>query len=208
MNAKLLNNLALVETSDGSATLFSTEYQQTYHSKHGALNECEHIYLHASGVFERLQAGKITRLLEVGFGTGLNFLVTAALARKSCTALQYWAIEKNWVPEKQFAELNYGRHFPKLHDVWSAFSTMQPALLQENIARFHFEPNIELTILFGDATILDIPLKNFHAVYHDAFSPEANPELWTADFFQKIKESCEEERFFPLILQRNQCSRL
>lgn len=66
-----------LETSDGSRTLHSDRYAQTYRSLHGALTESRHVFLEGSGVAERLRAGRSTAVLEVGFGTGLNFLVTA-----------------------------------------------------------------------------------------------------------------------------------
>ncbi|KAA3618068.1 MAG: hypothetical protein DWQ05_08470 [Calditrichaeota bacterium] len=193
MNINMSEKFQTIKTSDGSSTFYSEEYQQTYHSKHGAVSECEHIYLNTSGVAERLKKGQATRVLEVGFGTGLNFLVTANLAQETGTKLEYWGIEKEWLPEKVFQELDHSRNFTGLHDMYSSISSAGAGGLNnlENKSHtFPFLHNIELHILLGDACELEIPNHQFHAIYHDAFSPDANPELWTSEFFTNIKSKC------------------
>ena len=71
---------SLVRTADGLDTLYSARYGQTYHSRHGAGTEARHVFLDGSGVADRLADGLPTRVLEVGFGTGLNFFLTAQQA--------------------------------------------------------------------------------------------------------------------------------
>ncbi|KAA3658639.1 MAG: hypothetical protein DWQ10_10775 [Calditrichaeota bacterium] len=181
----------MIKTTDGYQTLFSSEYRQSYHSKHGARSECVHIYLQASGVARRLQNGLSTTVLEVGFGTGLNFLVTSAMARKTGTPLRYVGLEKNWLPSNVFEELDYAAHLPEIQDICQAISLAKLPSVSENELNFHFTPAIELTVIFSDATKMKIPSLGYDAVYHDAFSPDANPELWTPDFFHKIRKTCE-----------------
>jgi tRNA U34 5-methylaminomethyl-2-thiouridine-forming methyltransferase MnmC len=67
----------LQTTRDGSDTLYSVEFQQTFHSIPGALTETEYVFVKGTGVADRLRQGQASRILEVGFGTGLNFLATA-----------------------------------------------------------------------------------------------------------------------------------
>ena len=74
------------DTADGSRTLYSERYAQTFHSDKGAVTESRHVFLEASGVTERVQQGEATTVLEVGFGTGLNFFLTADLALSAGSA--------------------------------------------------------------------------------------------------------------------------
>ena len=95
-------------TADGFDTLYSPVYGQTYPSKHGALIEARHVFLEGSDVAERLAQGLPTRVLEVGFGTGLNFLLTAHRAASVNVPLQYVALEKDMLPADVLARLNHG----------------------------------------------------------------------------------------------------
>jgi len=85
--------MKLVLTKDGSSTLFSTVYGQTFHSIHGALTESRHVFLDSSGTATRLRERQKTDILEIGLGAGLNFLLTADLALKHGTQLNYTAFE-------------------------------------------------------------------------------------------------------------------
>ncbi len=183
----------IIETSDGSRTLFSAVYRQSYHSKHGALNECEHVYLQASGMAERLRKGLATRIIEVGFGTGLNFLTTAAAAKKAGAQLDYWAVEKQLLPASLFLELDYIKFFPGLDSLFSSLAMVFKSAKNDsvgNVWKIQFAETITLHVMRCDALRLTLPQQQFNAVYHDAFSPAANPELWTAAFFMKIKSCC------------------
>ena len=97
----------IVTTDDGSATRHSERYGETYHSVHGALTEARHIYLNASGVADRLAGKQSTRVLEIGFGLGLNFLLTADLAVMHSTALDYHAIEHDSDGLRLIGDMNY-----------------------------------------------------------------------------------------------------
>lgn len=175
-------------TKDGSPTLFSERYQQTYHSKHGSLTESNHIFLEATGVRNRLQAGDSTRVLEVGLGTGLNFLLTAREALVSGTGLEYWAFEHTIISTATFASLKLDTCIQDT-GLLDAFSEVLRALADaadDHMHSFAIRPSIQLHVLKGDALNVDLPDARYHAVYQDAFSPDVNPELWSSLFFQRI----------------------
>ncbi|MBX2839787.1 MAG: hypothetical protein KTR35_23220, partial [Gammaproteobacteria bacterium] len=86
-----------IVTADNSATRFSERYQQTYHSQHGALAESRYVFLEASGVAARLENQTPTSVLEIGFGLGLNFLITADAAESRGTPLNYFAFEHDLI---------------------------------------------------------------------------------------------------------------
>lgn len=88
----------MILTADGSRTLRSTAHGQTFKSRQGALTESRAVFVEGSGVAARLAAGIPTSVLEIGFGTGLNFLVTAEAARGAGTSLCYVAVESDLLP--------------------------------------------------------------------------------------------------------------
>ena len=176
-------------TVDGSDTLFSTAYGQVYHSIFGALTETNYVFIQGAGVEERLARGQPTRILEVGFGTGLNFFVTAHLAQMTQTPLHYVALEKTLLPHELLSQLNHGQLLDEGNALRETFLTWRiglPNPLPTKALRWAYASDSSLDLILGDATTIDIPLLSYHAVYHDAFSPEANPELWTADYFARL----------------------
>jgi tRNA U34 5-methylaminomethyl-2-thiouridine-forming methyltransferase MnmC len=176
-------------TADGSDTLYSTEYQQTFHSKHGALTETEHVFLDGTGVKQRVAAREPTRILEVGFGTGLNFWATVRHSRAASTSLHYVALEKHLLPAVTLAQLNHSQLFEDIEDIRRAFLTWRsdlPDPISDSTLRWEFDDRLQLEIVVGDATGVEIPQRDYHAIYHDPFSPAANPELWTQEFFARL----------------------
>ena len=96
-------------TNDGSRTLKSERYGETYHSTNGALTEARHVFLDATGVAHRLAAGTPTSVLEIGFGLGLNTLLSADLADHHEAALDYHSFENALVSAKTLDELEYAK---------------------------------------------------------------------------------------------------
>lgn len=191
---------AIEITGDGSATLFNERFQEAFHSGHGAAAESRHVFLGASGVQERLLAGQTSIVLEIGFGLGLNFVLTAAQALQSGAALRYVALELELQSAAVLARLNYAAFAPEL---WAALLDWRNQLCDtpEYPVTFSFPADgglIELQVVPGDATSLLRPASEpagtklqlppgvqpgpFNAVYQDAFSPAANPELWSPTF--------------------------
>lgn len=175
-------------TADGVDTLYSTAYAQTYHSKHGALAEARHVFLKGSGVAARLAEGLPTRVLEVGFGTGLNFLVTAHHATQTGAPLYYTALEHDLLPAAVLARLNHGTRLgaPALHEALLAWRSALPHRVAPGIYPHAFSETLTLTLIAGDATIAPLSASEAEAVYLDAFSPDANPELWTPAFLAQL----------------------
>lgn len=178
-------------TKDGSPTLFSERYQQTYHSIHGSLTESNHIFLSETGVKDRLQAGSSTNILEVGLGTGLNFLLTAQVALASHASLEYWAFEHTIISKATFLALGLEKFIDnhtlldRFADTLESLSTAPP-LKTYSLTLFE---GVHLHVLKGDATEMPVPNIQFDAVYQDAFSPDVNPELWSTVFFQRIYDT-------------------
>ncbi len=188
--SKTLSETKVVTTADGSNSLFSDTYDQTFHSDKGAVAESKHVFLNASGIVDLVaqQEHKQLNILEVGFGTGLNFFLTSDLFIAKDISLHYTAFEHSLLTSDVIASLNYDKHLEHLN-LYNQFLDFRKNFKEETSTfEFRFE-NIQLTILLGDALEQSVADAYFHAVYQDAFSPEANPELWSEDFFKRLQKS-------------------
>ena len=173
--------MELITSDDGSLTAFSENYQQTFHSRFGALSEARQVYLENSGVAKRLARGTSTRVLEIGFGLGLNFLTTATYALRHNTPLHYTGIENDLISPDVLNDLRYAEH----KEISVAVPILQNLLAADAAKRRSVaiqSPPVSVEVLKVDAEVVSLPKKSFDAIYLDAFSPEANPELWTPTF--------------------------
>ncbi|MEO6282243.1 MAG: tRNA (5-methylaminomethyl-2-thiouridine)(34)-methyltransferase MnmD [Dyadobacter sp.] len=166
-----------IVTQDGSHSLYSSQYQQQYHSLQGALGEAVHIYINL-GLRPILEnASAPVHVFEMGFGTGLNAFLAWKLADELGKQIYYTSIEAFPVTSGEASLLNYetltGQSgFMKLHDSpWSA----QHAI-SDNFSLKKEDTRLED---FSSTEIFDV-------IFYDAFDPRAQPELWTAEIFSKI----------------------
>ncbi|MEM9996323.1 MAG: tRNA (5-methylaminomethyl-2-thiouridine)(34)-methyltransferase MnmD [Bacteroidota bacterium] len=175
---------AIRRTADGTDTLYHPAYSQTYHSHHGALAEARHVFLEATGVADRLARRTSAAVLEVGFGTGLNALLTAQAALQHGTPLTFVSLEREVLPAATLAALNHGAvlDVQPLADALVAWRASLPAPVPVGRYACDLAPSVALHLLVGDAASAVLPSNAFDAVYLDAFSPDANPGLWTAPF--------------------------
>ncbi len=164
-------------TDDGSHTLYVPEFDEHYHSTYGAIQESIHIFLNA-GFYHSKQ--NPLRILEVGFGTGLNCYLTAKATNKQKREVIYHAIELHPLEKSCTEKLNYVKQsnskdfalFKKIHDCpWEK--------------KIRISEHFELQKLQGDLLTCHLPMK-YDLVYFDAFSPNVQPRLWSKDVFEKI----------------------
>ena len=181
--------MELVTTADGSHTLYSTRYRQTYYSRHSALTESRHVFVDATGLAERLCRGQRLGILEVGFGSGLNFLLAADLALSAGASLEYTALEHTLIDTSILAQLNHAeligvpRFWRELLNYLRRFQI--DAIPSDE--PFHYQ-TIELTILATPAGLADQGGQVVDVVFLDAFSPDENPELWSPEFLHLMHE--------------------
>lgn len=176
----------LTETGDTSNTLYSERYKQTYHSRFGALTESMHVFLHGAHVSTRLSAQLPTRVLEIGFGLGLNCLLSADCAQNHQTPLHYTGIEHDPITGTQLHTLDY-QHLLRRPDLANDLATLldnpdQPADLGDHtIVELHVENATSERLL--QSLAMKPP---YDAIYLDAFSPEHNAECWTLSFLSHL----------------------
>jgi len=172
----------IILTADGSKTIFIPELNECYHSSNGAFAESMHIFINA-GYRYAVENKKSLNILEIGFGTGLNALLTLIETLKDNRVVDYLGVEPYRIGKQQLEELDYPEltgvpgakmYFEELHKTSSA----NP--VSENF-----------TISVSEEKIEKIALKKsfYDLVYFDAFAPDVQPELWQPEIFDKIAAS-------------------
>ena len=162
------------QTADGSATLFIPEMDEHYHSVKGARTESQHIFIDMG-----LKASRALQphILEIGFGTGLNALLTLEEAEREGRQIQYTSIERYPLDWTDVDALNYSDN--------PLFKKMHIALWEENTI---ISTNFTLRKVESDANawIPSLEPGSIDIVYFDAFAPEKQPEMWTMPLFEQI----------------------
>ncbi|MFC5284968.1 tRNA (5-methylaminomethyl-2-thiouridine)(34)-methyltransferase MnmD [Pedobacter alpinus] len=173
--------LKVVTTADGSSTIFHPIINENYHSKHGAVQESNHVFLN-SGLRYYLADKNLesVSVLEVGFGTGLNFLLTNDYCTAKEIQLNYVGIEAFPLDLELIQETNYAALVSA--NTWDAFIKKYQTSLEETVMLNNF---CNLHIAHADAKIYTSPLK-FDVIYFDAFASNNQPELWTKEFITHI----------------------
>ncbi len=179
--------LVIVVTDDGSRTLRHVADGKTWHSESGALSESRLVFLENSRIVERLRAGQAVRVFEIGFGTGLNFWITASAATRHSGSLEYVSVEPFMLPPATIDDLNH-------HELSECSPAFQ--LFAKTAFRRQRQPpestivqrqNVTLRIMHRK--LADLPpesLTGFDAVYHDPFDPAVSPDLWTSECFERL----------------------
>lgn len=170
-------NVVIQSTADGSHTLFVPQLNEHYHSVNGAIQESTHIFINA-GLHHCAQ--KEVNILEIGFGTGLNTLLTLIDAKQNGLKINYTAIEYYPLPIEIIKQLNYPQdsYQQKLfHEIHNC---------EWNVPK-EIEQSFSLTKIRSDATIYDFTsMNNINVIYFDAFAPDKQPDIWTQDIFDKL----------------------
>lgn len=171
-------------TEDGSLTLYAPTFGEHYHSMHGAVQESEHIYL-GLALRERMSSWREgdapLRLFEVGFGTGLNALLSWREAEERHIPLQYYSIEKFPITPEIYEALHY-EGLGEEREVKDQLLRLHTAPWDEAV---ELSPFFTLYKLRGDLTTCTFP-ERLSVIYYDAFSPESQPELWAEVLFQRL----------------------
>ena len=170
----------IITTGDGSKTIQIEDWNEQYHSKHGAINEANHVFIKSGLLHFCHLYPKATNLsiLEIGFGTGLNAFLTAIEAERLNITIDYVGVEAYPVVDTEISQLNYVQEidkdkstlFKKLHATeWEIANSLTNTFKLTKRQQF-----------FSD--IADVEL--FDIIYFDAFGSRVQPELWTKAIFQ------------------------
>jgi len=171
--------LEIIETSDGSQTLYIPEMDEQYHSINGAITESNYVYIEKGFSFHE---SKTPTVFEIGFGTGLNCLLTALEAEKLKRATTFYTIEKYPLDKEIIRQLKYGRNISKETQV--LFEKIHSCQWNKPV---QISPHFNLIKLQSDLLENNLEeIQNCDVIYFDAFGPDKQPEMWQPNIFQKI----------------------
>lgn len=175
----------IITTSDGSKTIQIEDWNEQYHSVHGAIQEAKYVYIQQGLVFYTTKLAskdaspKPINVLEVGFGTGLNALLTLLNAEAVQQTIHYVGVEAYPIASEELQQLNYNselqidpKYLRSLHECdWEK---------QQHISdRFHLTKQQKF---FKDIS----EKETFDLIYFDAFGARVQPELWTEAMFRRM----------------------
>jgi tRNA U34 5-methylaminomethyl-2-thiouridine-forming methyltransferase MnmC len=181
-NRRLKMERKIIMTKDGSASISIPEMNVTYHSVHGAIQESLHVFINAGLHYLINQPTRKTiNIFEMGFGTGLNALLTLIEADKVKQPVHYTVIELHPLDQSEIKSLNYCEQ--SRQSVYQAsFEKLHSCEWEKDIV-----VNSSFTFHKTKADLLDFSTHQlFNLIYYDAFAPIAQPELWTKNIFEKL----------------------
>jgi tRNA U34 5-methylaminomethyl-2-thiouridine-forming methyltransferase MnmC len=167
------HGLSFVTTADGSKTIYNPLVGENYHSKHGALQESIHVFLNSG--LRHFLAGNDTKqvsILEVGLGTGLNFLLTADFCTNQQINLDYTGIEAYPLTHEMIGQTGYNEYVSA--GVWDSFISWYPSSINHSIAL-----NDYCHLKTAHTTLANfVDDKQYDVIYFDAFAALHQPEMW------------------------------
>lgn len=172
----------IITTGDGSSTIHIPEWNEQYHSKHGAIQEARHVFIEMGlkKILERDNCKEIS-ILEIGFGTGLNAMVTWEAIEAKEIFINYTGVEAYPVAVEEIIQLNFAEEikqenskaiFNKLHETsWEEANKISENLTLTKQQKFFHQ--------IEDVDTYDL-------IYFDAFGARVQPDLWTVEIFEKM----------------------
>ena len=168
----------IIITADGSTTIRISDWNENYHSSHGAIQEAKHVFI-ANGLDLFNNQAEIS-ILEIGFGTGLNAFITF-LETQNKEKVNYVGVEAYPISADEALQMNYVNEL-QAQEYTSIFSKMHSCDWEKEIlitSHFNFTKRQQL--------FQDIEDKNqYNLIYFDAFGFPLQPELWSELIFKKM----------------------
>lgn len=173
----------ILKTGDGSYTLHIPEWDEQYHSKHGAIAEALHVFI-KEGLYHWLSLNSASKvsILEIGFGTGLNALLTFLEAQKQSWNINYTGVEAFPLGLEEYQKMNYTDMLAHSEE---AFLKLHNSPWEENASISQSFQLRKEQKLFSEISAVN----TFHLIYFDAFGIRVQPELWTEEIFAIMHNS-------------------
>ena len=168
------NTLQIVETADGSKTIFNAQVGENYHSRHGALQESRHVFVNSGLAYflhDKANLAEVS-ILEVGFGTGLNFLLSADSCIQQQISLDYCGIEAYPLSLEMISETGYDQYVSQ--PAWEGFLNSY-----ENALISPVQINTGCTLQIANRKLAEFQSdQQYDIIYFDAFAAAYQPEMW------------------------------
>ncbi|WP_353127971.1 tRNA (5-methylaminomethyl-2-thiouridine)(34)-methyltransferase MnmD [Parapedobacter pyrenivorans] len=173
--------LEFVITSDGSKTLYHPAIGEHYHSRHGAVQESQHVFLGKGlAYFLETHRSEAASILEIGFGTGLNFLLSADYCQKKGIQLDYTGVEAYPIAMNLLAQTGYEAYVAPT--LWESFLPHYTASLQAAQAIL-----VGCSLEIAPCQALQFATKKrYDVLYFDAFAAAHQPDMWTAETLRHV----------------------
>ena len=172
----------IIKTADGSSSIYLPDWDESYHSKHGAIQEAYHVFI-KQGLDLFNDTFEID-ILEIGFGTGLNCFITFLESKRRSLQINYNGVEAYPLNAEEISQLNYVEQL-KSKEFKKVFDKIHVVAWEE---KYQIDSNFNLLKrkqLFEN--ISDI--NKFNLIYFDAFGAKVQPELWTEEIFKIMYDS-------------------
>ena len=169
-------------TGDGSSTIHIPEWNEQYHSKHGALQEAKHVFINTGLIpYVKNHLSSQVSILEIGFGTGLNALVTREAAMSNKLNIDYTGVEAYPVEKEEVEKLNFATDIND-PEATKFFEAIHASPWEECIAIAKTFSLTKQKKFFQDIEDQDL----YDLIYFDAFGARVQPELWSVSIFKKM----------------------
>ncbi|MET0945285.1 MAG: tRNA (5-methylaminomethyl-2-thiouridine)(34)-methyltransferase MnmD [Flavobacterium sp.] len=171
----------IIKTLDGSTTIHLKEWDECYHSKHGAIQEAKHVFIkNGLSLFEKDPVS----ILEIGFGTGLNAFITFLEAIQKNQKIDYVGVEAYPVNAEEVLAMNYVEELEALefHNIFEKMHKCEWDNKVEICDQFSLTKRKQFFDEIDD-------FETFDLIYFDAFGYRVQPELWSTEIFQKMYNS-------------------
>ena len=168
----------ILQTLDGSTTIHLPVWNESYHSKHGAIQEAYHVFIQ-NGL--NTFSGQPISILEIGFGTGLNAFITFLESKKSNQKIDYHGVEAYPISIEEISQMNYV----------SELNAFSDTTIFDHIHQCEWQTKIEISSLFKLTKRKQFfeqieDEDKFDLIYFDAFGYRVQPELWSTEIFRKM----------------------
>jgi tRNA U34 5-methylaminomethyl-2-thiouridine-forming methyltransferase MnmC len=173
----------IIITKDGSSTIHIPEWNEQYHSKYGAIQESKHVFIE-KGLYYYLQNNttSVLNILEIGFGTGLNAIITLLESNRLQQSIHYTGVEAYPVEMSEIKKLNYS---VELNCSKKDFNSLHQSQWEKKIVFDQFFSLEKRKQLFSEI----VDKNRYHIIYFDAFGARVQPDLWTKYIFIKMYDA-------------------
>ncbi|RSK40732.1 tRNA (5-methylaminomethyl-2-thiouridine)(34)-methyltransferase MnmD [Mangrovimonas spongiae] len=176
----------IITTKDGSKTIHIEDWNEQYHSTHGAIQEAKHVFLKHGLAFKLSEIENTSNpslsILEIGFGTGLNALLTFLESQKHHIPIAYTGVEAYPVSLDEISELNYAELLSTNQEEQTIFKQMHTCVWEKPCFLSKEFSLTKVKMFFKDITFNN----QFDVIYFDAFGSRVQPELWEVPIFKRM----------------------
>lgn len=192
----------IIRTKDNSKTLLIPDMNETYHSTNGAISESKHIYI-KYGLKEFLNTKNTVEIFEMGFGTGLNAILTLDFSLKNNLQVNYTTIEKFPITSNEISDLDYTKALG-LDYLKNNYNTLHQSKPNQHIVINEY---FKFTKHYQDIKTTTLPNNTYDIIYFDAFAPQHQPDLWTIEILNKMYDCLNKNGFLITYCAQGQFKR-